>query len=74
MKWLVADDLQGQPVLAALAQDLGMDDAKEKFKRVFFVKENPYLVKSPQFVDGLAKDVGGVGSVAVTKGVDVSIV
>lgn len=31
VEWLVADDLRGQRVLAALAQDICMEDAKEKF-------------------------------------------
>ena len=31
VEWLVADDLQGQRVLATLAQDICMEDAKEKF-------------------------------------------
>jgi hypothetical protein len=32
VEWLVADDLRGQCVLTTLAQDLGMEEAKEIFK------------------------------------------
>lgn len=39
-----------------------------------FQRENLYLVRSPQFVDGLVKDVGGNESIVVTKGVDASVV
>jgi hypothetical protein len=72
VEWLVADDLRRQHVLAALAQDLGMADAKEKFKRVFFARENPYLTTTSQSMDGLAGVVGRDGLVGVTKGVDTS--
>ena len=74
VEWLVADDLRGQRVLAALAQDLGMADAKEKFKRVFFARKNPYLTTTSQSMDGLAGVVGRDGLVGVTEGVDASIV
>ena len=40
-EWLVQDELRGQRVLAALAQELGKENAKEVFKKVFFVKKTP---------------------------------
>ena len=74
VEWLVADDLRGQRVLAALAQDWGVEDAKEKFKRVFFARHNPYLTTLPQSADELATMDGGAGLVGMIKGVDASIV
>jgi len=41
--------------LAALAQDLGIEDAKEKFKRVFLTKEYPYIITSPHSVNGMVE-------------------
>ena len=37
----VQDELRGQRVLATLAQELGKENVKEVFKKVFFVKETP---------------------------------
>jgi len=39
--------------LATLAQELGMEDAKNKFKRLFLTRENPYLITSCYFEDGV---------------------
>ena len=74
VEWLVADDLRGQRVLSALAQEWGMEDAQEKFKRVFFARQSPYLTTSPQSVDGLATVDARARLVGVSKGVDASIV
>ena len=74
VEWLVAHDLRAQRVLATLAQEWSMENAKEKFKQVFFVKQNPYPTALPQSVDGLAVVDGGSELVEVSKGVDASIV
>jgi hypothetical protein len=74
VEWLVEDELRGQRVLAALAQDLGMEDATEKFKRVFLTKENPYLVTSPHSIDGTNIGTNGGDSIGMEKGDDASIV
>jgi len=66
--------LQAQRVLAALAQDLGIEDAKEKFKRIFLTKKNPYIITSPHSVDGVDDDVNRDGIVGMKKGEDTSIV
>ena len=42
-EWVVEDELRGQRVLAALAQELGKENAKEVFNKVFFVKKAPPL-------------------------------
>ena len=74
VEWLVADDLRGQRVLSALAQEWGMEDAQEKIKRVFFARHCAYLTTSPQSVDGLATADARTKLVGVNKGVDASIV
>jgi hypothetical protein len=35
--------------------------AKAKLKQVFFAKEIPYLIKSPEFVEGMKKDASRAG-------------
>ncbi len=60
LEWLVEDELRGQRVLAALAQELGNDDAKEVFSKVFFVKE------APHFVVGVGEQK--IASIALAKG------
>ena len=41
MEWIVAEDLRGQRVLAALAQDMGTKAATEAFSRVFLRGTRP---------------------------------
>ena len=74
MEWLVEDELRGQRVLGALAQNLGMEGATEKFKKVFLTKENPYLVTSPHSIDGTNVATNGGDSIGMAKGDDASIV
>ena len=38
--WLIKDELRGQRVLAALAEELGTEHAKKIFRKVFFVYES----------------------------------
>ena len=71
--WLVADDLRGERVLAALAQDICMEDAKEKFMHVCYARENPYLITKPQPIDDLVGVANRYGLIGVTECVDASI-
>ena len=59
VEWLVAEELRGQCVLAALAQEMGTKDAKETFKRVFFGKNSPYFASSTESMFRLAGVAGG---------------
>ena len=70
IEWLVQEELRGQRVLVALAQDMGTEAAKETFRRVFF-KETPYSVRNQEPMSGLA----GVadGSMRVVVGEDASV-
>ena len=54
IEWLVAEELRGQCVLAALAQEVGTKDAKETFKRIFFRKDSPYFASGTESMYGLA--------------------
>ena len=54
IEWLVQDELRGQRVLAALAQDMGTKADKEIFRQVFFRKEIPYSVRNQEPMFGLA--------------------
>ena len=71
IEWLVQEELRGQRVLVALAQDMDTEAAKETFRRVFFKKETPYSVKNQEPMSGLA----GVadGSMRVVAGEDASV-
>ena len=71
IEWLVQEELRGQRVLVALAQDMGTEAAKETFRRVFFKKETPYSVRNQEPMSGLA----GVadGSMRVVAGEDASV-
>ena len=59
VEWLVAKELQGQRVLAALAQEMDTKDAKETFKQVFFRRNSPYSASSEESMYGLAGVVDG---------------
>ena len=64
IEWRVADDLRGQRVFAALAQDFNMEDAKEKFKQVLCARENLYQAHA-----GLVGMIGNKNaSIALDKG------
>ena len=54
VEWLVGEELQGQRVLAALAQEVGTKDAKETFKQVFFKKDSPFFASGEESMYGLA--------------------
>jgi len=60
-------------VLAALAQDICMEDAKEKFMQVFYARENPYLITKPKPIDDLVGVANRDGLIGVTECVDASI-
>ena len=53
-EWLLQDELRGQRVLAALAQDMGTEATKEIFKQVFFKKETPYSARNQEPMSRLA--------------------
>ena len=59
VEWLVAEELRGQHVLAALAQEMGTTDAKETFKRIFFRKDSPYSASGEESMYGLAGIANG---------------
>ena len=82
VEWLVAEELRGQRVLAALAQEMDTKDAKETFKRVFFRRNSPYSASSEASMYGLAGVadggtlVGGCGTTTASSnlvgGIDAS--
>ena len=68
VEWLVEEELRGQRVLAALAQDMGTRAAKETFRRVFFRRETPFSAEDGGPMQALAGTVEGHTHVGV--GVD----
>ena len=73
VEWLVVDDLRGQRVLAALAQDICMEDVKDKFMQVFYARENPYLITKSKPIDDLVGVANRDGLIGVTEYVDASL-
>ena len=73
-EWLVQDELRGQRVLAALAQDMGTKAAKEIFRQVFFRKETPYSARSQEPMSGLAGVADGIIPVVAGESASVALV
>jgi len=60
--------------LATLAKDLGIEDAKEKFKRVFLTRENPYTSTSPHSTHSVVNYTSEDNIVGMKVSEDASIV
>ena len=71
IEWLVQEELRGQRVLAALAQTMGTEAAKETFRRVFFGKETPYFARNQEPTAGLVGIADG--TMPVVAGEDASV-
>ena len=74
IEWLVQDELQGQRVLASLAQDIGTKAAKEIFMQDFFRKETPYFARNQEPMAGLAGVADGIIPVVASEGASVALV
>ena len=71
IEWLVQDELRGQRVLGALAQDMETEAAKEIFSQVFFRKETSYFVRTQEPMSGLIGIADGI--IPVVAGEDASV-
>ena len=60
-------------MLGALAQDICMQNVKEKFMQVFYARENPYHITKPKPIDDLVGVANRDGLIGVTKYMDASI-
>ena len=50
-----------------------MEDVKEKFMKVFYAREDPYLITKPKPIDDLVGAANRDGLIGVTECVDASI-
>ena len=74
IEWLVQDELRGQRVLAALAQDMGTEAAKEIFRQVYFRKETPYFARNQEPMSGLVGIADGNIPIVAGEGASIALV